>query len=311
MSYICCREKINVRFWISSSYSKSENEKGQEQMTSIDSNKTSMSLWRLVLFLYHRMFYWRSKYSIIVVDLIDAGIGIEKVLDETKPGFSRSFYYKIIRPQPANSKQQAAAASQQQASRAKPKFPDGMKAPVIAMNDPSGTQQSLHQVGTPVECVPPIAFLFGTALTDRRRKGCTPVAHDMVWPGAHFMSHSIQEGRKGDLLCRDFYPGVLSFDASFEHKRSCWISKQYRSRPPRIINLVGELFHFSFECKRAVPLGFTCLIGTIARLVDQGTPIHLRGESRHLNFWLLATGKRNISFRWAERKRIQRQEILL
>ena len=40
------------------------------------------------------------------------------------------------------------------------------------------------------------------------------------------------------------------------------------------IFIVGDLFDFWFEYKRAVPRGFTRVLGTLARLHDRGIPLH-------------------------------------
>lgn len=45
--------------------------------------------------------------------------------------------------------------------------------------------------------------------------------------------------------------------------------------PASEIHLVGDLFDFWFEYRRAVPKGGVRLMGTIARLTDGGLPIHL------------------------------------
>lgn len=88
------------------------------------------------------------------------------------------------------------------------------------------------------------------------------------------ISQSIPAGKK-IYFASDFHLGIPNFEDSLTRERMIvsWLDEV--SQDAHAIYLVGDLFDFWFEYKRAVPRGFTRLIGKIAQLCDQGIPIHI------------------------------------
>lgn len=72
----------------------------------------------------------------------------------------------------------------------------------------------------------------------------------------------------------DFHLGAPSFEASLVREKHVvkWLN-QCRQDAEEIF-LVGDVFDFWFEYKRAVPRGFTRLLGTISEITDSGIPVH-------------------------------------
>lgn len=73
----------------------------------------------------------------------------------------------------------------------------------------------------------------------------------------------------------DFHLGAPSYEASLvrEKKIVAWLDHIKDSAQE--IYLVGDIFDFWFEYKRAIPKGFVRLQGKIAELTDSGIPIHV------------------------------------
>ena len=73
----------------------------------------------------------------------------------------------------------------------------------------------------------------------------------------------------------DFHLGAPSYEASLvrEKKIVAWLD--HIKDTAQEIYLVGDIFDFWFEYKRAIPKGFVRLQGKIAELTDQGIPIHV------------------------------------
>lgn len=73
----------------------------------------------------------------------------------------------------------------------------------------------------------------------------------------------------------DFHLGAPSFEASLvrEKKIVAWLDHIKDSAEE--IFLVGDIFDFWFEYKRAIPKGFVRLQGKIADLTDAGIPVHV------------------------------------
>lgn len=73
----------------------------------------------------------------------------------------------------------------------------------------------------------------------------------------------------------DFHLGAPSYEASLvrEKKIVAWLDHIKGSAQE--IYLVGDIFDFWFEYKRAIPKGFVRLQGKIAELTDSGIPIHI------------------------------------
>lgn len=73
----------------------------------------------------------------------------------------------------------------------------------------------------------------------------------------------------------DFHLGVPSFEASLEREKKIvrWL-ESIRDKAEAIF-LVGDIFDFWFEYKRAVPRGHTRLLGKLAEMSDDGIQIEL------------------------------------
>ncbi len=71
----------------------------------------------------------------------------------------------------------------------------------------------------------------------------------------------------------DFHLGAPNFEISREREKKIvrWLDQI--KHDAQEIFLVGDLFDFWFEYKRAVPKGFTRLLGKISEITDSGIPI--------------------------------------
>ena len=87
-------------------------------------------------------------------------------------------------------------------------------------------------------------------------------------------NHSIPSGKR-IYFGSDFHLGAPNYEASLvrEKKIVAWLEEI--STDAHEIYLVGDIFDFWFEYKHAVPRGYTRLLGTLARLSDQGIPIKI------------------------------------
>lgn len=77
------------------------------------------------------------------------------------------------------------------------------------------------------------------------------------------------------FFASDFHLGVDGKMTSIERERLIvkWLSEIENEAEE--IYLVGDLFDFWFEYKRAIPKGFTRLLGKIASITDKGIPVHV------------------------------------
>ena len=73
----------------------------------------------------------------------------------------------------------------------------------------------------------------------------------------------------------DFHLGAPDYSSSLERERKIvkWLNT-IESTALEIF-LVGDIFDFWFEYKRAIPKGFVRLQGKIAELTDKGIPVHI------------------------------------
>lgn len=73
----------------------------------------------------------------------------------------------------------------------------------------------------------------------------------------------------------DFHLGVPSFEESLAREKNIvrWLDDAKKDAEE--IFLVGDIFDFWFEYKRAVPRGFTRLLGKISEITDSGIPVHV------------------------------------
>jgi len=87
----------------------------------------------------------------------------------------------------------------------------------------------------------------------------------------------MQPGRKIYFLS-DFHLGAPDAESSLvREKRITAFLDEAAKDAAEIILLgdLGDLFDFWFEWKKAVPRGFTRLLGKLAELTDRGLPVHL------------------------------------
>ena len=73
----------------------------------------------------------------------------------------------------------------------------------------------------------------------------------------------------------DFHLGALGRISSAERERQLVRWLDMCSQDAESIYLVGDLFEFWFEYKKAIPKGFSRLFGKIAELRDAGLPIYV------------------------------------
>ncbi|HEY6162735.1 MAG TPA: UDP-2,3-diacylglucosamine diphosphatase, partial [Bacteroidia bacterium] len=84
----------------------------------------------------------------------------------------------------------------------------------------------------------------------------------------------MQPGKK-IYFASDFHLGVPDHDRSLGRERRIvrWLD-EIKADAGEIF-LMGDLFDFWFEYKRAVPKGYVRLLGKLAELSDSGIPIHI------------------------------------
>jgi UDP-2,3-diacylglucosamine hydrolase len=79
---------------------------------------------------------------------------------------------------------------------------------------------------------------------------------------------------KNIYFASDLHLGVPNAAASLDRERRFVAWLDHIAPTAEEIFIVGDLFDFWFEYKRAVPRGFTRVLGTLGRLTDQGIPVH-------------------------------------
>lgn len=73
----------------------------------------------------------------------------------------------------------------------------------------------------------------------------------------------------------DFHLGAPDYESSLKREKKIVQWLDHIKNDAREIYLVGDLFDFWFEYKRAIPKGFVRLQGKIAELTDAGIPVHV------------------------------------
>lgn len=73
----------------------------------------------------------------------------------------------------------------------------------------------------------------------------------------------------------DFHLGAPSYEKSLAREKKIVAWLDHIKDTAQEIYLVGDIFDFWFEYKRAIPKGFVRLQGKIAELTDSGVPIHV------------------------------------
>ena len=72
----------------------------------------------------------------------------------------------------------------------------------------------------------------------------------------------------------DFHLGAPNYESSLEREKKIVRFLDEIKNDAQEIFLLGDVFDFWFEYKRAIPKGFVRLQGKIAELTDQGIPVH-------------------------------------
>jgi UDP-2,3-diacylglucosamine hydrolase len=83
----------------------------------------------------------------------------------------------------------------------------------------------------------------------------------------------VQPG-KPIYFASDFHLGAPDYAGSLIREKEVVKWLRQCSRDASEIFLVGDVFDFWFEYRRAVPRGFTRLLGTISEITDSGIPVH-------------------------------------
>ena len=73
----------------------------------------------------------------------------------------------------------------------------------------------------------------------------------------------------------DFHLGAPTRESSLTREKKIVDWLDHVSKDASEIYLVGDIFDFWFEYKRAIPKGFVRLQGKIAQLTDSGIKIHV------------------------------------
>lgn len=73
----------------------------------------------------------------------------------------------------------------------------------------------------------------------------------------------------------DFHLGAATAESSLSREKDLCLWLKHIASDATEIYLMGDLFDFWFEYKKAVPKGFTRLLGTLAQLTDRGISITL------------------------------------
>jgi len=81
--------------------------------------------------------------------------------------------------------------------------------------------------------------------------------------------------KKNIYFASDFHLGAPNLVESLKREKQivAWLS--FIEPDAKEIFLVGDIFDFWFEYKRAIPKGFVRLQGKIAELTDKGIPVHV------------------------------------
>ncbi len=84
----------------------------------------------------------------------------------------------------------------------------------------------------------------------------------------------MQPGQKIHFLS-DFHLGVPDGESSVAREKRICAFLDEAAKDAAEIHLLGDLFDFWFEWKKAVPRGHVRLLGKMAELTDRGIPVHL------------------------------------
>lgn len=85
----------------------------------------------------------------------------------------------------------------------------------------------------------------------------------------------ILESNKKIYFASDFHLGVPTRELSLSREKKLVRWLEWIRKDAAEIFLVGDIFDFWFEYKRAVPKGYTRLLGKISEITDSGIPVHV------------------------------------
>ena len=81
--------------------------------------------------------------------------------------------------------------------------------------------------------------------------------------------------KKNIYFASDFHLGAPNPEESLKREKRIVAWLNFIEPEAKEIFLVGDIFDFWFEYKRAIPKGFVRLQGKIAELTDKGIPVHI------------------------------------
>jgi UDP-2,3-diacylglucosamine hydrolase len=93
------------------------------------------------------------------------------------------------------------------------------------------------------------------------------------------------ELQKKIYFASDFHLGVPNYEASLAREKKIIRWLENVTQDAQEIWLLGDLFDFWFDYKKVVPRGFVRLLGTMAKIVDEGTPIVLFAGNHDMWFF--------------------------
>lgn len=83
----------------------------------------------------------------------------------------------------------------------------------------------------------------------------------------------LEQGKKA-IFISDVHLGVPNHYASLEREKKLCAFLRQVAPDAGVIFILGDLFDFWFEYRKAVPAGFTRILGTLAELTDRGIEVH-------------------------------------
>lgn len=93
--------------------------------------------------------------------------------------------------------------------------------------------------------------------------------------GINYIRAMQLESGKKIYFASDLHLGVPNYEASLEREKHFVAWLDHIKQDASELFLVGDVFDFWFEYRKAIPKGFVRLLGRLAEIADAGTPIHL------------------------------------
>lgn len=79
---------------------------------------------------------------------------------------------------------------------------------------------------------------------------------------------------KNTYFLSDAHLGIPDYHSSLKREKILVSWLEQVAPQAKAIYLLGDIFDFWFEYKKVVPKGYVRLMGAIAKITDQGTPVH-------------------------------------